>query len=55
MQDLGADQQFAFGIEEAELELQLELRDSGKGDGRSASVWRPSAWAVSTPPSAPTD
>ncbi|MFJ8936416.1 trypco2 family protein [Streptomyces sp. NPDC102365] len=33
-QDLGADQQFAFGIEEAELELQLELRNSGKGDGK---------------------
>ncbi|MEU7697166.1 MULTISPECIES: trypco2 family protein [unclassified Streptomyces] len=33
-QDLGADQQFAFGIEEAELELQLELRSSGNGDGK---------------------
>ncbi|MEU0119908.1 trypco2 family protein [Streptomyces bobili] len=31
---LGADQQFTFGIEEAELELQLELRTSGKGDGK---------------------
>ncbi|MFG3151501.1 trypco2 family protein [Streptomyces sp. NPDC048219] len=33
-QDLGADQQFAFGIEEAELELNLELRNSGRGDGK---------------------
>lgn len=33
-QDLAADQQFTFGIEEAELELQLELRNSGKGDGK---------------------
>ncbi|MFJ4007388.1 trypco2 family protein [Streptomyces sp. NPDC090023] len=33
-QDLGAEQQFAFGIEEAELELQLELRMSNKGDGK---------------------
>ncbi|MEU9735942.1 trypco2 family protein [Streptomyces sp. NPDC048002] len=33
-QDLGADQQFRFGIEEAQLELQLELRHSGKGDGK---------------------
>ncbi|MET4925408.1 hypothetical protein P3L51_24160 [Streptomyces sp. PSRA5] len=33
-QDLGAGQQFAFGVEEAELELLLELRDSGKGDGK---------------------
>ncbi|MER5839735.1 trypco2 family protein [Streptomyces prasinus] len=33
-QGLGADQQFTFGIEEAELELQLELRNSGKGDGK---------------------
>jgi len=33
-QRLGAAQQFAFGVEEAELELQLELRDSAKGDGK---------------------
>lgn len=33
-QDQGAGQQFAFGIEEAQLELLLELRDSGKGDGK---------------------
>ncbi|MGW6534711.1 trypco2 family protein [Streptomyces sp. NPDC055051] len=33
-QDLGKDQQFAFTVEEAELELLLELRDSGKADGR---------------------
>lgn len=33
-QDLGFGQQFAFGVEEAQLELLLELRDSGKGDGR---------------------
>jgi hypothetical protein len=33
-QDLGADQQFAFGIEDAELELHLELHNSGKGDGK---------------------
>ncbi|MER7951486.1 trypco2 family protein [Streptomyces sp. NPDC096079] len=30
----GAGQQFAFGVEEAELELQLELRQSLKGDGK---------------------
>ncbi|MFF9078808.1 trypco2 family protein [Streptomyces rubiginosohelvolus] len=30
----GAHEQFAFGIEEAELELQLELRESGQGDGK---------------------
>ncbi|MGW0347627.1 trypco2 family protein [Streptomyces anthocyanicus] len=30
----GSDQQFAFGVEEAQLELLLELRDSGKGDGK---------------------
>ncbi|WP_328972284.1 trypco2 family protein [Streptomyces sp. NBC_00239] len=30
----GAGQQFAFGVEEAQLELLLELRDSGKADGR---------------------
>ncbi|WP_108999028.1 trypco2 family protein [Streptomyces rishiriensis] len=33
-QALGASQQFAFGVEEAELELQLELRKSAKGDGK---------------------
>ncbi|MET8977002.1 trypco2 family protein [Streptomyces sp. NPDC004539] len=33
-QRLGVNQQFAFGVEEAELELQLELRDSTKGDGK---------------------
>ncbi|MFE0759599.1 trypco2 family protein [Streptomyces smyrnaeus] len=33
-QDQGAQQQFAFQIEEAELELLLELRDEGKGDGK---------------------
>ncbi|MEU3301234.1 trypco2 family protein [Streptomyces sp. NPDC006678] len=33
-QDLGKGQQFAFTVEEAELELLLELRDSGKADGR---------------------
>ncbi|MGA4862156.1 trypco2 family protein [Streptomyces lavendulocolor] len=33
-QNLGKDQQFAFAVEEAELELLLELRDSGKADGR---------------------
>ncbi|MFD3525128.1 trypco2 family protein [Streptomyces sp. NPDC058653] len=33
-QDLGVGQQFAFGVEEAELELLLELRDSGSGEGR---------------------
>ncbi|WP_101255816.1 trypco2 family protein [Streptomyces barkulensis] len=33
-QALGSDQQFAFGVEEAELEILLELRDSGKGDGK---------------------
>jgi hypothetical protein len=33
-QDRGAQQQFAFQIEEAQLELLLELRDEGKGDGR---------------------
>ncbi|MEV0990614.1 trypco2 family protein [Streptomyces sp. NPDC049949] len=33
-QDLGTGQQFAFGVEEAELELLLELRDSGKGEGK---------------------
>ncbi|MFK0230823.1 trypco2 family protein [Streptomyces sp. NPDC090303] len=33
-QDLGKDQQFAFTVQEAELELLLELRDSGKADGR---------------------
>ncbi|MEU5900150.1 MULTISPECIES: trypco2 family protein [Streptomyces] len=33
-QRLGAGQQFAFGVEEAELELQLELRRSAKGDGK---------------------
>lgn len=33
-QGRGADQQFAFGVEEAELELQLELRESVKGDGK---------------------
>lgn len=35
-QDLGKDQQFAFTVQEAELELLLELRDSGKADGRLA-------------------
>ncbi|MFJ6893820.1 trypco2 family protein [Streptomyces hokutonensis] len=33
-QDQGAQQQFAFQIEEAQLELLLELRDEGKGDGK---------------------
>ncbi|QIZ00519.1 trypco2 family protein [Streptomyces sp. S1D4-11] len=33
-QDQGARQQFAFQIEEAQLELLLELRDEGKGDGK---------------------
>jgi hypothetical protein len=33
-QDAGADQQFGFVVDEAELELLLELRDSGKADGR---------------------
>ncbi|MEU7061711.1 trypco2 family protein [Streptomyces sp. NPDC046197] len=33
-QDLGAGQQFAFGIEEAELQLLLELRNSGKAEGK---------------------
>ncbi|MCF6522720.1 trypco2 family protein [Streptomyces sp. JJ36] len=33
-QACGADQQFAFSVEEAELELQLELRNSVKGDGK---------------------
>ncbi|MEV8626917.1 trypco2 family protein [Streptomyces sp. NPDC051079] len=33
-QRLGAHEQFVFGVEEAELELQLELRDSAKGDGK---------------------
>ncbi|MDX3385307.1 hypothetical protein PV682_28100 [Streptomyces niveiscabiei] len=33
-QRLGANQQFAFGVEEAQLELQLELRKSAKGDGK---------------------
>ncbi|MER7955744.1 MULTISPECIES: trypco2 family protein [unclassified Streptomyces] len=33
-QDLGAGQQFGFTVEEAELELLLELRKSGKGDGK---------------------
>ncbi|MEU5000440.1 trypco2 family protein [Streptomyces sp. NPDC021622] len=33
-QRLGVNQQFAFGVEEAELELQLELRKSAKGDGK---------------------
>lgn len=35
-QDRGAGQQFAFAVEEAELELLLELRDSGKADGKLA-------------------
>ena len=30
----GARQQFAFRIEEAELELMLELSDDGKGEGK---------------------
>ncbi|WP_345174944.1 trypco2 family protein [Streptomyces lavendulae] len=33
-QRLGAHEQFVFGVEEAELELQLELRESVKGDGK---------------------
>ncbi|MER5991575.1 trypco2 family protein [Streptomyces viridosporus] len=33
-QALGSGQQFAFGVEEAQLELLLELRNSGKGDGK---------------------
>lgn len=33
-QDMGAGQQFAFGVEEAELELLLELRNSGTGEGK---------------------
>ncbi|MFE3591807.1 trypco2 family protein [Streptomyces niveus] len=33
-QYLGAGQQFAFGVEEAELELLLELRNTGTGDGK---------------------
>ncbi|MFF3898653.1 trypco2 family protein [[Kitasatospora] papulosa] len=33
-QRLGGNQQFAFGVEEAQLELQLELRKSAKGDGK---------------------
>jgi hypothetical protein len=32
-QVLGADQQLAFVVEEGELELQLQLRNNGKGDG----------------------
>ncbi|GAA3868542.1 trypco2 family protein [Streptomyces sedi] len=35
-QTVGSGQQFAFGIEDVELELLLELRDSGKGDGKLA-------------------
>ncbi|MEU9247233.1 trypco2 family protein [Streptomyces sp. NPDC048385] len=33
-QDRGVHQQFAFEIQEAELELLLELRDDVKGDGK---------------------
>ncbi|MFE2738681.1 trypco2 family protein [Streptomyces sp. NPDC059349] len=33
-QTRGAQQQFAFQIEEAELELLLELRNDGKGEGK---------------------
>ncbi|MFE2141418.1 trypco2 family protein [Streptomyces sp. NPDC059456] len=33
-QRLGIKQQFAFGVEEAELQLQLELRESVKGNGK---------------------
>ncbi|MCX4776101.1 trypco2 family protein [Streptomyces sp. NBC_01264] len=33
-QRLGVNQQFAFGVEEAELELQLELRESVRGNGK---------------------
>ncbi|MYS05188.1 hypothetical protein GTW71_01690 [Streptomyces sp. SID6041] len=33
-QDAGAGQQFAFEIEEAQLELLLEVRDEGRGEGR---------------------
>lgn len=33
-QDQGSQQQFAFQIEEAQLELLLELRDEGKGEGK---------------------
>ncbi|WP_369147401.1 trypco2 family protein [Streptomyces sp. R44] len=33
-QRTGAGQQFAFGVEEAELELLLELRQSAKGEGK---------------------
>lgn len=33
-QDVGAGQQFAFEIEEAQLELLLELRNEGHGEGK---------------------
>ncbi|MFI6157899.1 trypco2 family protein [Kitasatospora sp. NPDC051170] len=33
-QGQGAGEQFAFTVEEAQLELHLELRNSGKGDGK---------------------
>ncbi|MFG2821534.1 trypco2 family protein [Kitasatospora sp. NPDC048365] len=33
-QDQGARQQFGFIVNEAQLELLLELRDSGKADGK---------------------
>ena len=33
-QDAGRGQQFAFEVEEAQLELLLELRKQGQGDGR---------------------
>ncbi|MET8405898.1 trypco2 family protein [Streptomyces sp. NPDC058232] len=33
-QGQGAHQQFVFQIEEAQLELFLELRDEGRGDGK---------------------
>ncbi|MER5877829.1 MULTISPECIES: trypco2 family protein [unclassified Streptomyces] len=36
VQRLGAHQQFGFGVEEAQLELQLELRETAKADGKLA-------------------
>lgn len=53
-QRLGANQQFAFGVEEAELELQLELRKSAKGEGKLSFGVVVVGAGASKPPSVPT-
>lgn len=47
-QDRGTHEQFAFEIQEAQLELLLELRDDVKARGNSSSGWPRPARAPDT-------